>query len=420
MATIDPDVGRQVALDRIRVPENVRALDDAHVQALAGSIALQGMLVPVVVRDDGESGFELVAGFHRIAAAKSLGLTEVPVVIRDARSEDADRAIENITRLQLNPYEEAKAVRPMLDRGLTEDGAVQALGWPKNRVTARIKILELPERAQQLVGEGVIHLAAIDQLRAIGTVAPDLLHAVIAYLDDGNAWAAERLTREPGWVLDAALTHARDRKVFAAYLHSASAHEIAALRLGKKTEQLYAEAEKLHRQLDRYAYGPPPVRFTDEDVDQARAAGVLIEFDRGRPIIVDRPLYRELVKTAIKRTHEELKAKATAAAKEKQATRSSKAPADPVSIAKRERDAQLRELTDQAHGANLDLGHPLVHNLATVDPTDIDVARLFVLCGRPHRTNYAERMTMPTRSRAAAGGERGWIARPPGRLEGSA
>jgi hypothetical protein len=39
MATITPEVGRQVALDRIRVPENVRALDDAHVKALAGSIS---------------------------------------------------------------------------------------------------------------------------------------------------------------------------------------------------------------------------------------------------------------------------------------------------------------------------------------------------------------------------------------------
>ena len=54
------------------------------------------MLVPVVVRNDGD-GFELVAGFHRVAAARSLGLTAVPVVIRDAQTEDADRAVENIT-----------------------------------------------------------------------------------------------------------------------------------------------------------------------------------------------------------------------------------------------------------------------------------------------------------------------------------
>jgi hypothetical protein len=75
------------------------------------------------------------------------------------------------------------------------------------------------------------------------------------------------------------------------------------------------------------------VRFTEQDVDQARAAGALIEFERGRPIIVDRPLYRELVKRAIKRTHAELEAKATAAAKEKKDRRASKQPADPVAVA---------------------------------------------------------------------------------------
>ena len=89
-----------------------------------------------------------------------------------------------------------------------------------------MKILELPERAQQLIGDDVIHLAALDQLRAIGAVAPELL-------EHGNAWAAERLTREARLVLDAALTHAGNSKVFAAYLQSASTHEIADLRLGK-------------------------------------------------------------------------------------------------------------------------------------------------------------------------------------------
>ena len=47
-----------------------------------------------------------------------------------------------------------------------------------------------------------------------------------------------------------------------------------------------------------------------------------------------------------------------------------KQPADPGTVAERERDAQLRELTDQAHGANLDLGNALIHILTTVDPGD--------------------------------------------------
>jgi hypothetical protein len=67
-------------------------------------------------------------------------------------TEDADPRGREHPRKQLNPYGEAKAVRAMLDRGLSEDGAAQALGWPKTRVTARVKILELPERAQQVIG----------------------------------------------------------------------------------------------------------------------------------------------------------------------------------------------------------------------------------------------------------------------------
>jgi hypothetical protein len=106
-----------------------------------------------------------------------------PTVRRQAGAPTTDVGITTgsalIARKQLNPYEEAKAVRAMLDRGLSEDGAAQALGWPKSRVTARVRILELPERAQQLIGEDVITLAAVDQLRAIGKVAPELLDAVI-------------------------------------------------------------------------------------------------------------------------------------------------------------------------------------------------------------------------------------------------
>ena len=78
-----------------------------------------------------------------------------------------------------------------------------------------------------------------------------------------------------------------------------------------------------------------------------------------------------------------------------------------MTVAKRERDAQLRELTDQAHGANLDLGHALIHNLTSVDATDINVARFFVyaLLGVDHDdspyTQTGERI-----ARIAAGGVR--------------
>jgi ParB/RepB/Spo0J family partition protein len=386
MATTAGAVETTVSLDDIHVAENVRALDVDHVHALAESIRLQGILVPVVVRPAeaevavGGWKYELVAGFHRTAAAAELRLAEIPAVVRGAsREAAADRAIENITRLQLSATEEAHAVKAMLDRGLTEDGAAKALGWPKARVTARVKILELPERAQGMIGAGMIALSAVDQLRAIGRVSPALLDAVVAFLADGNEWAAERLAREPGWVLDSALREG-DVKVFAAHMSQVGAREIAELRLGKKTEELYVEAEKLHKQIDRYAYGPPPIRFSDDDVDQARAAAVLIEFERSAPIIVDRALYRELVKGAVKRTVEQLREKAAQLNEQRKEDRrrAGGKTDDPVAEAGRERDRQLRELADQAHGVNLDLGQGLLNGLSTVDPASLEVAKFYV------------------------------------------
>jgi hypothetical protein len=154
------------------------------------------------------------------------------------------------------------------------------------------------------------------------------------------------------------------------------------------------------------------VRFSEEDVDQARAAGVLIEFERGRPIIVDRSLYRELVKTAIKRTHRELEAKAAAVTKEKRTARATKAPADPVTVAKRERDTQLRELADQAHGANLDLGrrHRRTRRQRRADRASGAACRVRG-AGHTHRSD--RQAASPARSAARA------RARPGNRRRGS-
>jgi ParB family chromosome partitioning protein len=116
--TTSTATGRTAQLQEIHVAENVRALDPDHVRALAGSIRLQGVLVPVVVcpaqADVALGGwtFELVAGFHRVAAAAELGMNEIPVVIRAADTEAA-AATENIARKQLNPYEEARAVKAL-------------------------------------------------------------------------------------------------------------------------------------------------------------------------------------------------------------------------------------------------------------------------------------------------------------------
>lgn len=125
---------------------------------------------------------------------------------------------------------------------------------------------------------------------------------------------------------------------------------------------LVAEAEKLHKQVDQYAYGPPTFRFDPSDTDQARAAGVLIELDGGNPIITDPALYRELAKQAIARTVEQLRDRAAAKASGRRAS-TAKRERTPREEVDTEHRATLRELTRQAHGTNLDLGTKLLTEL---------------------------------------------------------
>lgn len=401
MAISTPVTGElRLALDEILVRENVRELDVAHVDNLAQSIALRGLLVPLIVRPT-EAGYELVAGYHRLAACRKLDLPDAPVVVRDKEGSSADSAAENVTRKQLTPLEEAKAVQAMLDEGYTLDGAAQALGWSRQLATARAKILKLPEVGQQLVGSGEIPVSAIDALLAIADVSPQLGEALVGSIARGQV-AGSQLVDNAGWAIGQALRDA-GKDTFGAYLNTVHPNDLKSLRLGKKTDALVAEGERLHKQVDQYAYGPPTMRFTDADVDQARAAGVLIELDRSAPIITDLALYRELTKQAVARTAEQLRERVAAKAKGKRtgAAKRERTPRENLDV---EHRATLRELTRQAHGTNLDLGAALLTELATVAPEDMDVARFFAfgLLG-PETSSYLGTSDHVARTIAANG-----------------
>jgi ParB/RepB/Spo0J family partition protein len=362
-------------LDGIDVGENARDLDQEHVEALASSIALRGLIVPLVVRPDGQR-FALIAGFHRYAACRKLGLDEVEITLREQDGTSADSAAENVVRKQLSPLEEARAVKHMLDEGYTLDGAATVLGWNRKLVSARAKILELPEAAQELIGSGELPVSSVSALTKIADVSPTLCEAAVAPIASGEI-SGEQFARNPGWAIGYAIRE-NATKAFAAYLSTLSHHDVCELRLGKKAAAAFAEAETLHRQIDRHAYGPPTIRFAESEVDQARAAGVLIEFEHGTPVITDRAMLRELAKQAIDRTLQELHVAKQADASERATRRAQGMPErTPEQKLEAEHRAAVRRLSARAHGTNLDLGSALLQKLATVDPRDMDVARFF-------------------------------------------
>ena len=79
--------------------------------------------------------------------------SEVEITLREQDGTSADSAAENVVRKALTPLEEARAVKHMLDEGYTLDGAATVLGWNRKLVSARARILELPESAQRLIGD---------------------------------------------------------------------------------------------------------------------------------------------------------------------------------------------------------------------------------------------------------------------------
>jgi ParB/RepB/Spo0J family partition protein len=366
---------RHIPLDLIDAGENVRELDQEHVEKLAKSISQLGLLVPLIVRPVGER-FSIIAGEHRYAACEKIGKQDVEVVLRQQEGSSADSAAENVLRKQLTPLEEARAVARILKDGYTLEGAAEVLGWSSALVSARAKILDLPETAQQLLGSGELPVSSVTVLTKIAEVSPELCEAALVPVAEKQI-SGVQFANDPAGTIGYALRTSTG-KVFAAFLNTVSSEEIAGLRSGKKTLAEYEEAESLHRQLDVYAYGPPRIRFSEADIDQARAAGVLIEFEHKTPIITDRALYKELTKQAISRTVAELRA-AKQTSEKGRSDRSAKGKREltPQEQLETGHRARMRTLKSRAHGANLDLGVALVQELAAVDPEDMDVARFF-------------------------------------------
>lgn len=133
-----------------------RSFDEAALEELAQSIRQQGVLQPVLVRRDGR-GYRLIAGERRWRAAQRAGLTELPVVLREASDAEAYEMalVENIQRADLNPLEEAEAYRRLIEeRRLTQEQAADRVGKDRSTVANALRLLSLPNEVKQLLVEG--------------------------------------------------------------------------------------------------------------------------------------------------------------------------------------------------------------------------------------------------------------------------
>ncbi len=185
--------------------------DGEALSQLADSIAANGILQPILVRESGDR-YTIIAGERRYRAARLAGLTEIPALVLEADDESAAKyaLIENLQREDLNPYEEAAAIRKLMDEfSLSQEQVASSIGRSRSSVANALRLLDLPEEAVAHLIDGTLSaghartlLGLIDRGQ-IGALAEKCVSQGLSVRElESLVKKCNRLTAETGDVTD--------------------------------------------------------------------------------------------------------------------------------------------------------------------------------------------------------------------------
>ena len=173
-------------------------LNPEKLQELADSIKAQGVIQPIVVRKISFEKYEIVAGERRWRASQLAGLTQIPVVIKeiDDRTAMAMALIENIQREDLNPLEEAEALKRLLDEfEMTHQLIAEAIGKSRTTVTNLLRLMDLHPDVKKLLLSNHLEMGHARALLSLeGSKQVALANKVIK--EGLTVRATERLVKE--------------------------------------------------------------------------------------------------------------------------------------------------------------------------------------------------------------------------------
>lgn len=172
-------------------------MNPEKLQELADSIKAQGIIQPIVVRSIAPERYEIVAGERRWRAAQLAGLQEVPVLLRDIddRAAMAIALIENIQREDLNPLEEADALRKLLDEfAMTHQQIADAVGKSRVTVTNLLRLIELSPEVKKLLANRQLEMGHARALLSLND-SQQLAVAQKIVKDGLSVRAAEQLVK---------------------------------------------------------------------------------------------------------------------------------------------------------------------------------------------------------------------------------
>lgn len=152
---------QDIELDKI-VPNRYqprREFSDDSIKELAETLDKDGLLQPIVVRENGEDQYEIIAGERRYRAAKSLNWETIPAIVNNMNDDQAASLalIENLQREDLNPIDEAKAYTNLMKlNDLTQTALAKDMGKSQSYVANKLRLLKLDDDVQKALVEGKI------------------------------------------------------------------------------------------------------------------------------------------------------------------------------------------------------------------------------------------------------------------------
>lgn len=144
--------------------------DEQSIANLADSIREHGLLQPILVRPLQNGGYQIVAGERRWRACRMLGMSEVPVLIRELSDRETAQIalIENLQRENLNPVEEAAGYKDLMEKyGMTQDDVARTVGKSRSSVANSLRILNMPAEIKEMLKKGEISAGHAKALASI-------------------------------------------------------------------------------------------------------------------------------------------------------------------------------------------------------------------------------------------------------------
>jgi len=172
----DEFVTQMVPVSELVVEEGFNARKNlGDIEAFANTLLAEGVHEPIGVKKiKGKSGFKVIYGFRRVAAAQKAEIAGLPARIYPATMTVLEQykanMIENVARESLNPMDEAEGIQRLIAGGVSEEDVARSLGFSKTLITQRLQLLKISGVLQDRLRAGQISVA---QARAIEALPED-------------------------------------------------------------------------------------------------------------------------------------------------------------------------------------------------------------------------------------------------------